>query len=61
MEEIAAAEPPTGFQGVFFIISHSIFIIMVFFLIIIYFYAGLMSWLFPPAIALGVYFNVPVT
>ncbi|ESW17927.1 hypothetical protein PHAVU_007G280100 [Phaseolus vulgaris] len=34
MEEIAAAEPPTGFQG-------------------------LMSWLFPPAIALGVYFNVP--
>ncbi|KAK7340995.1 hypothetical protein VNO80_23919 [Phaseolus coccineus] len=34
MEEITAAEPPTGFQG-------------------------LMSWLFPPAIALGVYFNVP--
>ncbi|CAJ1966978.1 unnamed protein product [Sphenostylis stenocarpa] len=34
MEEIAAAEPPTGFQG-------------------------LMSWLFPPAIALGVYFDVP--
>ncbi|XP_020204180.1 photosynthetic NDH subunit of subcomplex B 5, chloroplastic [Cajanus cajan] len=33
-EEIAAAEPPTGFQGI-------------------------MSWLFPPAIALGVYFNVP--
>jgi len=46
MEEITAAKPLTRFQGVFFII--------------IYFYAGLMSWLFPPAIALGVYFNVPV-
>ncbi|KAG4914194.1 hypothetical protein JHK82_054775 [Glycine max] len=33
-EEMAAAEPPTGFQGI-------------------------ISWLFPPAIALGVYFNVP--
>ncbi|KAK7279308.1 hypothetical protein RJT34_24356 [Clitoria ternatea] len=33
-EEIAAAEPPTGFQG-------------------------LISWLFPPAIIAGVYFNVP--
>ncbi|XP_027365414.1 photosynthetic NDH subunit of subcomplex B 5, chloroplastic [Abrus precatorius] len=33
-EEIAAAEPPTGFQG-------------------------LISWLFPPAIVAGVYFNVP--
>nr|ACU15726.1 unknown [Glycine max] len=33
-EEMAEAEPPTGFQG-------------------------LISWLFPPAIALGVYFNVP--
>ncbi|KAI4317930.1 hypothetical protein L6164_025756 [Bauhinia variegata] len=33
-EEIAAAEPPTGFQG-------------------------LISWLFPPAIAAGVFFNVP--
>ncbi|QHO48420.1 Photosynthetic NDH subunit of subcomplex B 5 [Arachis hypogaea] len=35
-EEIAAAEPPTGFQG-------------------------LISWLFPPAIAAGFFFNVPVT
>ncbi|KAK7393750.1 hypothetical protein VNO78_22314 [Psophocarpus tetragonolobus] len=33
-EEIAAAEPPTGFQG-------------------------FISWLFPPAVALAVYFNVP--
>ncbi|KAL2661753.1 hypothetical protein AAZV13_02G000300 [Glycine max] len=33
-EEMAVAEPPTGFQGI-------------------------ISWLFPPAIALGVYFNVP--
>ncbi|KAL1370197.1 hypothetical protein HN51_000491 [Arachis hypogaea] len=33
-EEIAAAEPPTGFQG-------------------------LISWLFPPAIAAGFFFNVP--
>ncbi|MED6179583.1 Photosynthetic NDH subunit of subcomplex B 5, chloroplastic [Stylosanthes scabra] len=33
-EEIAAAEPPTGFQG-------------------------LISWLFPPAIAAAYYFNVP--
>ncbi|KAK7345940.1 hypothetical protein VNO77_16556 [Canavalia gladiata] len=34
MEDITAAEPPTGFQG-------------------------FISWLFPPAIIAGVYFNVP--
>ncbi|XP_054822085.1 photosynthetic NDH subunit of subcomplex B 5, chloroplastic [Prosopis cineraria] len=33
-EEIAAAEPPTGFQG-------------------------LISWLYPPAIAAGIFFHVP--
>lgn len=64
-EEIAAAEPPTGFQGALSIHHWSVasfYDCQFWFSFASCFdsYAGLISWLFPPAIAAGVYFNVPV-
>jgi len=66
-EDIAAAEPPTGFQGITSYIKHSPAFDLQLIrgtrtnnLLVQSLIAGLISWLFLPAVAAGMYFDVPV-
>ena len=62
-EDYAAVSPPSGFQGtsasdnLFVLITNSFIVTHIDFLLHV---PGLISWLFLPSVALGMYLNVPV-